>query len=132
MSAELYWLTLTALMTGLMWVPYILNRFMELGILTTIFDKTADPTPKKEWAQNMMKAHVNAGHNLAVFAPLALVVHVAGVSTAATVLAVKVYFFARLAHYLVYTLGVPGGRTVAFLIGVGCQITLAMAVLCVH
>lgn len=131
MSTELYWLTLTALMTGLLWVPYILNRFVEMGVLTAIFDKTADATPKKEWAKNMMKAHNNAVHNLAVFAPLALVVHISGASTAATMLAVKVYFFARLAHYIVYTVGVPGGRTVAFLIGVACQVTLAMAVLCV-
>ncbi len=28
MSKELYWLVLTAAMTGLLWVPYILDRIM--------------------------------------------------------------------------------------------------------
>ena len=31
MPKELYWLTLTALMTGLLWVPYILDRIMVRG-----------------------------------------------------------------------------------------------------
>ena len=28
LSPELYWLTLTALMTGLLWIPYILQRMV--------------------------------------------------------------------------------------------------------
>ena len=32
MPTELYRLTLTVLMTGLMWLPYILNRMLEQGI----------------------------------------------------------------------------------------------------
>ncbi|MBN8973103.1 MAG: MAPEG family protein, partial [Rhizobiales bacterium] len=26
MTRELFWLTLTVILTGLMWVPYVLNR----------------------------------------------------------------------------------------------------------
>ena len=31
MSKELFWLTLTVAMTGLIWVPYILDRIMVRG-----------------------------------------------------------------------------------------------------
>jgi uncharacterized MAPEG superfamily protein len=41
------------------------------------------------------------------------------------VFASVVYFFARLAHYIVYCLGIPGLRTVAF--GVGFVATLVVA-----
>ena len=33
MSKELYWLTLTAAMTALLWVPYILDRIMVRGAM---------------------------------------------------------------------------------------------------
>jgi uncharacterized MAPEG superfamily protein len=39
------------------------------------------------------------------------------------------YFFARLAHFLVYTAGIPGARTVAFTVGWLAQIVILAAVL---
>ena len=129
MSNELYWLTLTALMTALFWVPYILNRIREMGLARAVMNPNADPTPEAPWARRMMAAHRNAVENLVVFAPLALAVHLAEVGNTATGAAAMSYFFARLAHYLVYTLGVPGLRTVAFAIGVACQLVLGLAVL---
>src|SRR5205814_356867 len=41
MSKELYWLVLTAAMTGLLWVPYILDRIMVRGAMGA----TANPSP---------------------------------------------------------------------------------------
>ena len=126
MSQELYWLTLTALMTGILWVPYILNRFAEMGVITAIFNPQSDPTPKALWADRMMKAHTNAVENLVVFAPLALAVHLTGTATELTATATMIYFFARLAHFIVYTLAIPGARTVCFLIGFACQMILGL------
>ena len=42
MTTELYWLTLTALMTALFWVPYVLNRMVMNGLLGTL---ALDPCP---------------------------------------------------------------------------------------
>ena len=36
MTTELYWLTLTALMTALFWVPYVLNRVAMTGLGGTL------------------------------------------------------------------------------------------------
>ena len=104
LSPELYWLTITTLMTGLMWVPYILNRLAEKGPLKATWDPQGDTTTRVPWADRMMRAHQNAVENLVIFAPLVLALQVAGISNAATINAGMVYFFARLAHYIVFTL----------------------------
>ena len=124
MKAEIYWLALTALMTALFWLPYILNRLAEMGIGQAVFNPNSDPTPTAPWAKRMMCAHQNAVENLVIFAPLVIVLHLAGASTALTATAAMVYFFARLAHYLVCTFGIPGMRTLTFAIGVVCQLII--------
>ena len=66
------------------------------------------------WAERMKKAHYNGVENLVVFAALVLVAHVAGVSNETTVMACTVYFWARVIHFVVYSLGIPWLRTFAF------------------
>jgi uncharacterized MAPEG superfamily protein len=129
LSPELYWLTLTTLITGLMWVPYILNRLAEKGPLKATWDPHGDTTTRVPWADRMMRAHQNAVENLVVFAPLVLALQIAGISSTATVSACVVYFFTRLAHYIVFTLGIPFVRVLTFATGVAAQVTLAMALL---
>jgi len=129
LSPELYWLTLTVLMTGLMWVPYILNRLVEQGPLVALCDPQGETATRVLWADRMMRAHQNAVENLVIFAPLVLALQLAGITSSVTVTACLVYFFARLTHYLVFTLGIPVVRTLAFATGVVAQITLALALL---
>jgi uncharacterized MAPEG superfamily protein len=40
-----------------------------------------------------------------------------------------VYFFTRLAHYVVFALGIPVVRVLTFAVGVAVQMTLAFALL---
>ena len=49
-------------------------------------------------------------------------------STKATVYACAVYFWARVAHLIVYTLGLPVFRTLAFTVGFIAQVVLALAI----
>ena len=129
LSPELYWLTLTTLMTGLMWVPYILNRLAEKGPWKATWDPQGDTTTRVPWADRMMRAHQNAVENLVIFAPLVLALQIAGISNTVTVNACIVYFFARAAHYLVFTLGIPVVRVLAFSAGVAAQVALALTLL---
>jgi uncharacterized MAPEG superfamily protein len=46
-------------------------------------------------------------------------------SSALTVMACMVYLGARIVHYFAYMLAIPIIRTVSFLVGFGCQATLA-------
>jgi uncharacterized MAPEG superfamily protein len=64
-----------------------------------------------------------------VFAPLVLALQIASISSTATISACVVYFFTRLAHYIVFTLGIPFVRVLTFAAGVAAQVTLALALL---
>jgi len=129
LSSELMWLTLTALLTALLWVPYILKQLASLGIFNALLVYSPEKLEAGTWPYRAYRAHMNAVENLAIFAPLALTVHVLGMSSALTAGACAIYFFARLAHVVVYVMGIPVVRTLAFAVGSFCQIALALAIL---
>jgi uncharacterized MAPEG superfamily protein len=128
MTAELFWLTLTVILTGLLWVPYTLNRIMVRGVVGSMANPSRNDKPHAEWATRLMFAHDNAVENLIVFAPLILILSELDYSTKWTVYAAAVYFWARVAHLIVYTLGLPVFRTLAFTIGFFAQVVLALAI----
>jgi uncharacterized MAPEG superfamily protein len=128
MTGELFWLTLTAAMTGLLWVPYILDRMQVRGFMGAMANPSPGDKPQSAWAQRMIAAHYNAVENLAVFAPLVLIAHVLNVHSGATVFACALYFWSRLAHAAVYTAGIPVLRTLAFAGGFVGQVILVMAI----
>ena len=129
MTRELFWLTLTVILTGLLWVPYVLNRIMVRGVFGAMANPSRTDKPQAEWANRLMFAHDNAVENLIVFAPLVLVLNAADVSTPTTVLACAVYFWSRVVHLIVYTAGLPILRTLAFVVGFAAQAVLAIAIL---
>lgn len=129
LSIEVYWLVLTILMTSLFWVPYIINRMIELGILTAIWDRYGLTDTKKDWVNRMMQAHNNAVENLVIFAPLVILIQMTGMNSTTTANACIIYFFVRLIHYFVFTFAIPLLRVVTFLIGFGAQVVLALTLL---
>ena len=129
MTTELYWLILTALMTALLWVPYVLNRMAMNGLGGTLAGGAPDSNTLSSWAQRASKAHANAIENLAIFAPIVLTAHVLNISNGATKTAVVVYFFARLLHYIVYSAGIPAARTLTFTAGWLAQIAIIASIL---
>jgi uncharacterized MAPEG superfamily protein len=75
-----------------------------------------------------MFAHDNAVENLIIFAPLVLILNAVDYSSKWTVLACAVYFWARVAHLIVYTLGLPVFRTLAFTVGFIAQVVLVLGI----
>jgi len=128
MSRELMWLTFTVILTGVLWIPYILDRMMVRGLWATMANPARDDKPQSPWAQRLYFAHTNAVDNLVVFAPLVLILDNIGYSSRGTVIACAVYFWARLAHAIVYALGVPVLRTLAFCVGFLAQAALVLAI----
>ena len=128
MTRELLWLTLTVIMTGLLWVPYIIDRIMVRGVQGAMANPSRRDKPQSPWAERLYFAHTNAVENLIVFAPLVLILDSMNYTTGATVTACAVYFWARLAHAVVYTMGIPVLRTVAFTVGFLAQAVLALAI----
>lgn len=129
MSKELYWLTLTVLMTGLLWVPYILDRIMVRGVMGATANPSPSDKPQSAWARRMIAAHSNTVENLVVFAPLALAAQALNIHTATTAFACALFFWCRLAYVAVYTAGIPVLRTLAFAGGWIAQMILVLAIL---
>ena len=128
MTRELFWLTLTVILTGVMWIPYIINRAQVRGLMGALANPSRTDKPQSEWANRMMFAHDNAVENLVIFAPLVLILNAIDYSSRWTVLACAVYFWARLAHALVYTFGIPVLRTLTWTVGFLAQAVLALAI----
>lgn len=128
MTRELLWLTLTVILTGVLWIPYTLDRIMVRGLMGAMANPSRDDKPQSPWAQRLYFAHTNAVDNLVVFAALVLILDSMGHSTQMTVIACAVYFWARVAHAIIYALGIPVLRTLAFTVGFLAQAVLALAV----
>ena len=124
-SPEVYSTALAALFTGLLWVPIIVNRLAEMGPWNALKNPQPDVRPHADWAYRLANAHRNAIENLAVFAPLAIGVHILGLSTPLTASAASIFLSSRILHAAIYTAGIPVLRTIAFFIGFLCQIVLA-------
>lgn len=129
LTSELYFLTLVASATALMWIPYTLARIARWGLPAALANRDPAKRPDPAWARRAQLAHANAIENLAVFAPLVLVAAASGASTSATVAAAKVYLAARLVHYVVYAAGIPVIRTLAFVVGCGATLVFAATLL---
>ena len=130
MKTELPYLALVTAFTGLLWVPYILDRIAVRGI-TDAVGYPENPKPQSSWAQRLMKAHANAVENLVVFAALVLVAELTRAGDATVATASIVYFWARIAHALAFTFGVPWVRTLAFAVGFFAQAAVAWQLLAV-
>ncbi len=128
MKTELLYLTLVTVLTGLLWVPYILDRVAVRGLLDAV-GYPGNPKPQSPWAVRLMKAHANAVENLVVFAALVLVAQVLGIANSVTAGACMVYFWARVVHVLAYAFAVPWVRTLAFTAGFLAQAALALQIL---
>jgi uncharacterized MAPEG superfamily protein len=127
MSKELYWLTLTVILTGILWVPYILDRAMVRGLMGSMANPSPSLKPQTPWAQRLQDAHYNSVENLVVFATLVLILNALHFSSSTTVLACAVFFWSRLAYVVIYAAGLPVLRTLAFTVGFLAQVALALA-----
>lgn len=128
-STELLATALVAGLTGLIWVPVILNRLAEMGPWTALKNPQPDVRPDADWAYRLANAHRNALENLAIFAPLAIIVHVLQMGDAMTAAASMIFLVSRAAHVVIYAFGIPLLRTIAFFIGFLCQGAMLLRVL---
>lgn len=128
MKPELLYLTMVTAFTGLLWLPYILDRIAVRGIGDAV-GYPDNPKPQSPWAQRLMKAHANAVENLVVFATLVLAAHALGISNGTIATACMIYFWARVVHALAYTFAVPWVRTLSFAVGFFAQAAIAWQLL---
>jgi uncharacterized MAPEG superfamily protein len=117
MSTDLKYLGLTAILTASLWIPYVVCQVMTNGGLkpANYLDPTQRPIPL--WGRRADRAYINAVETFAPFAALVIVVHLAGKADGMTAFWSMSFFWLRLAHAVVYWLGIPYVRTVLFTLG---------------
>lgn len=130
LSSEIYWLTLTTIMTPLIILPYAYVRIAKISFLVALKSPLPGDDPfDLPWAHRAYRAHMNAIENLAIFAPLTLAITVTGLGNEVTALASATYFWARLVHAPAYILKLPYVRTFAWMVGLGACFVLAYELL---
>jgi uncharacterized MAPEG superfamily protein len=131
MTTELLYLLLTAILTGVLWIPVVIGYVSSRGPLTPSAYEVAPTSPLPNWVNRANRAHLNAVENFAPFAAVVLIAHAAGVSSAITVNCAAIYFFARVAQAVIHISGFGRfmARTVAFTLAWVAFITFAVVVL---
>ena len=120
MTPDLTYLAYTAILTAALWIPYVIAQVMTNGPLapTNYVDPTQRPLPP--WGKRADRTYLNAVESFAPFAALVIVAHLAGKANEMTALWSMAFFWLRVAHALVYLLGVPYIRTIVFTAGFVC------------
>lgn len=113
MTSDLLYLTLSAAFCAVLWIPYVLSRIQTWGLVNAV-GYPENPPELPAWAKRSTRVHANMVENLAPFAALVLVAHIAGVANETTALGALLFFWARVAHAIVFILGIPWLRTLAF------------------
>ena len=116
MKSELFYLLLTAILTGVLWIPVVIGYAATRGPLKPENYRTAPTSALPDWVNRANRAHLNAVENIAPFVAVVLIANAIGVSTATTQACAAVYFYARLVHAVVHIsgFGLLMARTVAF------------------
>jgi uncharacterized MAPEG superfamily protein len=122
---------MTAVLTGVLWIPVVIGYVKTRGPLTDESYRVAPSDPLPPWVSRANRAHQNAVENFAPFAAVVLVGQAMGVHTSLTATCAAVYFYARLAHALVHIsgTGLLKARTLLFTIAWIAFIVYAIALL---
>ena len=91
------------------------NAQVGLGMLAGNREGLPDLTG---FAGRAQRAHRNMLESLPLFIALVLVAQVAGKANGATLTGCELYFWGRLAHWVIYVIGIPWLRTIAWLVSV--------------
>jgi uncharacterized MAPEG superfamily protein len=113
------YLLLTAVLTGLLWIPVVIGYVKTRGPLTPEAYRVAPTDPLPPWVNRANRAHQNAVENFAPLAAVVLAGQLMNVLAGVTVACAAIYFYARLAHAIVHVSGFGQfrARTLLFTIG---------------
>ncbi len=127
MSIEL---TMLALSVALLFVLIMIQA--NAGVAAQGFDAMAgardDLKAPGSWQARTKRVVDNHREGLILFAPLVLIAAQIGVSNWLTVLGAQLFFYSRVAHAIIYLLGLPKIRPLAWLVGIVGTIMIFLAI----
>lgn len=133
MDTAYFYLGLSGLLAATLWVPYILARVFVWGLPTFLLNypkgfPAQQPEPPL-WAQRSQRAHLNMIETMPGFVAVVLAAgYFVGSDPGKGILIAQccqIFFFARVAHAIVYTLGIPVVRTPIFVVSWASIVVIA-------
>jgi len=116
MTTDLTMLVWSVILALLAPFVYLAGRSMTPGAIAWAAGNRDEPFEVPAWVSRAERAHRNLLENLLPFAALVLTAHVSGRANATTALGATLFFWARLAHHVVYCVGIPYLRTAIFMV----------------
>lgn len=117
MTTELSMLLFSTLLFFAIIMVQALMGIFQLGLAAQAGSRDNLPQPN-QFRQRLQRLTANLQENLVMFAVLVLVAHVAGVANDNTALGATIFFFARVAHAVVYAAGLPWVRPLTWAVAV--------------
>jgi uncharacterized MAPEG superfamily protein len=117
MTADLKILVWSVVLTFAQVVVAVLAAQGQIGLATLAGNREGVVT-LGGLAGRAQRAHRNMLESLPLFIALILVAQVAGKTNAMTLLGAQLFFWGRLAHWLIYLAGIPWLRTLAWVVSV--------------
>ena len=121
--------TLSALWIAMAWLPYILDRIMVRGMLGALANYDPNAVPQSAWAQRAMRAHNVSVQAFVAFGPLAVIAMIKLPEDSYPGVLAMGFFFGIVSHYIIYLIGIPVLRTLAFALAAFSTIGLALRIL---
>ena len=117
MSPDLRLLLWTLVLTFVQVIVAVLAAQAQVGLGMLAGNRDTVP-PLTGLAGRTRRAHLNMLESLPLFIGLVLVAQIAGKTNGATLTGCALFFWGRLAHWLLYIIGIPWLRTIAWLVSV--------------
>jgi uncharacterized MAPEG superfamily protein len=117
MSPDLKILVWTVFLTFIEMLVAVLFANQQLGLGTLAGNREGLPE-LTSFAGRAQRAHRNMMESLPLFIALVLVAQVAGKTNSVTLTGAELFFWGRLAHWLIYLIGIPWLRTLAWAVSV--------------
>ena len=117
MTVEMTYLLWSVVLTLVLAVIAVTGAMLQVGLPTLAGNRENMPE-FTGWVGRATRAHRNMLESLVLFAVAIVVAKLVGVSNAMTVLGAMLFFWGRVAHAVIYILGVPWLRTAAWAVSI--------------
>ena len=117
MSPDLKYLLFSAILCFVQVLIAAAGANQQVG-LPTLAGNREDLPALTGWPGRARRAHLNMIENLVLFTALVLIAAAAGKANATTAMGAMIFFWARLAYAVIYLIGIPWLRTLAWFVSV--------------
>lgn len=119
----------SALLSLLLPGMYAAGRVSQPGGVAWGFGNRDTALAAPPWVTRAVRAHANLIENLPAFIVLVVAAHLTGRANDTTALGATIFFWARVAHAIIYTAGIVYLRTAAFAVSLAGEVMILSQIL---